>query len=455
MIEYLGDDRVTGLVISCYALVGIGDDATLLLRTGDDLVDALEDVLHDDDLAPRSRGEDSRLVEQVFKISAAEPAGHARKYLKRDVRCERFVAAMHFEDLLPALDVGDIDVDLPVETPGSEQRGIENVRPVGRRHHYDAVVLFKAVHLYEQLVERLLSLVMAAAKSRASLPSDGVDLVDKDDAGHITLRLVEQIAHSRGARTDKHLDKVGSADREERHVALARNRLGKQRLARARRTDEQHTLGDTRADSAEFLRIFEEVYNLFEFLLFFLRARDVAETDGHVHAYSRLGLAEVHRLFVGARALSEDDEQHDAHDDQHDRREDKRRPAHTVIVMGRDLGHDKVGVALGIERIDIFKEHAVSRQFRDIVGVGCRVGFELIITHRRVLAEDIRLRTVDDVDRTGVAFLYNRSETLDFVARVGDRLGFSPSVEHEPQQHYEQHYRNSERDEFDYGSRLF
>ncbi len=40
----------------------------------------------------------------------------------------------------------------------------------------------EAVHLGEDLVERLFALVMTAAEPRASDPADGVDLVDEQDA---------------------------------------------------------------------------------------------------------------------------------------------------------------------------------------------------------------------------------------------------------------------------------
>jgi hypothetical protein len=47
----------------------------------------------------------------------------------------------------------------------------------------------EAVHLGEDLVERLLALVVAAGDARAALPADGVDLVDEDDARRRLLRL--------------------------------------------------------------------------------------------------------------------------------------------------------------------------------------------------------------------------------------------------------------------------
>ena len=59
----------------------------------------------------------------------------------------------------------------------------------------------EAVHLDEQLVQRLLALVVAAAEAGAAMAADGVNLVDEDDAGRVLLALLEQVAHAADAPT--------------------------------------------------------------------------------------------------------------------------------------------------------------------------------------------------------------------------------------------------------------
>ena len=72
------------------------------------------------------------------------------------------VADVDLEDRLAADDVGPIDHHGAVEAAGPQQGRVERFRPVGRRHDDDAAVGVEAVHLDEQLVERLLALVVAA-----------------------------------------------------------------------------------------------------------------------------------------------------------------------------------------------------------------------------------------------------------------------------------------------------
>src|SRR4028118_898270 len=84
-----------------------------------------------------------------------------------------------------------------------------------------AVVALDPVHLDEQLVERLLALVVPAAQPRAAVPADGVDLVDEDDARRVRLPLLEEVAHAARADADEHLHEVGARHREERAPRLA------------------------------------------------------------------------------------------------------------------------------------------------------------------------------------------------------------------------------------------
>ena len=175
---------------------------------------------------------------------------------------ERLLPAVHREDRLAALEVGTVDDDLTVEATRTQQRGVEDVGAVGGREQDHTLLLVEAVHLDEQLVERLLALVVPTAEAGAAVTADGVDLVDEDDRGRRGLRLLEEVAHARRADADEHLDEVGAADREERHARLAGDRLGEQRLAGARRAEEQHALRDLRAHLLELRRRLEELLDL-------------------------------------------------------------------------------------------------------------------------------------------------------------------------------------------------
>ena len=111
--------------------------------------------------------------------------------------------------------------------------------------HDHALRAGEAVHLGQDLVQRLLALVVAAeADAAAAGAADGVELVDEDDRRRGRLGLGEEVAHAARADADDHLDELRGREREERHVGLARDGPGEQRLAGARRPREQHAAGD-------------------------------------------------------------------------------------------------------------------------------------------------------------------------------------------------------------------
>ena len=123
------------------------------------------------------------------------------------------------ENALAALHVRTVDHDAAVETAGTQQRRIEDIRAVGGGHQDDAFVALEAVHLDQQLVQRLLPLVVPPAQAGATVTAHGVYLVDEDDARRVLLALLEQVADAAGADADEHLDEVRAADREKGTLA--------------------------------------------------------------------------------------------------------------------------------------------------------------------------------------------------------------------------------------------
>jgi hypothetical protein len=173
---------------------------------------------------------------------AAEARRLARDLLERGVGCHRAFAAVQAQDLQAAVDVGVVDHDLPVEAAGAQERGIEDVGAVGRPHHDEAAIAREAVHLDEDLVEGLLTLVVALPDAGSALATGGVELVDEDDRRRGFACLAEQVADARCSDADERLDEVRAREREKRGVGFAGDGLREQRLAGARRPDQQDAL---------------------------------------------------------------------------------------------------------------------------------------------------------------------------------------------------------------------
>jgi hypothetical protein len=97
------------------------------------------------------------------------------------------------------------DRHLPVEPARTQESRVEDLRPVGRRQHHDANHRVE-VHLREQLVQRLLPLVVGDQRALAGPPlPDRIYLVYEDDGRGTLTSLCEQATYPGRADPDEHL----------------------------------------------------------------------------------------------------------------------------------------------------------------------------------------------------------------------------------------------------------
>ncbi len=277
-----GDQGVARLVVGRELLLLVGHRHRAALGAHQHLVLGVFEIRHGDQTLADAGGAQRGLVDQVGEVGAGEARRAARQHARIDVGRQRDLAHMDLQDLLAAADVGVRHYDLAVEAAGPQQRRVEHVRAVGGGDQDDALVGLEAVHLDQQLVQRLLALVVAAAQAGAAMAADGVDFVDEHDAGRVLLGLLEHVAHAGGADADEHLDEVGARNGEERHVGFAGDGARQQGLTGARRADQQTSFGDLAAQPLELLRVLQEVDDLLELGLGLVDAGDVLEGDATV-----------------------------------------------------------------------------------------------------------------------------------------------------------------------------
>ena len=252
--------------------------------------------------------EERGLVHQIRQVGARKARRAARDLPQVDVRIERHLPAVDAENLLAALHVRRADGHLPIEAPGTEQRRIENVRPVRRRDDDDALIGREAVHLHQKLIQRLLALLVAE-RVAAAAPSDGVELVDEDDARVVAPRILEELADPRRADARVHLDEIRAAREQKRDLRFAGHRARQQRLAGSRRPDEQNAFRNASADRRKARRLAQKIDNLLHFLFRFVNARDVGERHRRLFGIRRACLAFERRDASRRDAIQGDAEQ--------------------------------------------------------------------------------------------------------------------------------------------------
>ncbi len=328
--EDVADEGVTALVVGDERFSS-RSDMTRLLRSGP-AMHAVDGLLHlrtssMRSLPPWRAARRAASLRRLARSAPVKPGCAAGQHVEVDVVAQRLaLGRVHLEDRLAALEVGAVDHDLAVEAARPQQGGVEDVGAVGGGDEDDAGLHVEAVHLDEELVERLLPLVVAAAQAGAAVTADGVDLVHEDDGRGAGLGLLEQVADAAGADADEHLDEVRAGDREERHAGLAGDGAGQQRLAGAGRAEEQHALRDLGAHGLELGRRLEELLDLLQLLDGLVGAGDVGEGDLRLVLVDLLGLglAELHDPVPAALHLVEDEEEEA--DEEHDRQELEQQP---------------------------------------------------------------------------------------------------------------------------------
>ena len=271
----------------------------LLLITDADLNKGRFDILLNNVGPVRLGRHDRGFIEQVLQIRACKACCRSGHLLQIDVFRQGLASGMDLEDFLAAFYIRSADRDLSVKTSGTQNGGVQDIGPVGRRHDDDAFVDAETVHLDQQLVEGLLTLIVGAAQSGASAPGDRVDLIDENDTGGVLFGLIKHVPDTGSADTDEHLDEIRTGDAEERYFCLSRDGLGQQGLTGSGNTFQQNTLGDPGADFGIFGRIPEEIDDFRQIFLFLLQTGHIVQGDPVALGPFGLALAEVHHLVIG------------------------------------------------------------------------------------------------------------------------------------------------------------
>ncbi len=268
-LNELRNDRVSCLVICGKALFLFGNYLGMLCGADDDLYHRLLHIGHTDKSFSFSCSKKRRFVKEIFKIGSREADCCFCDCFKAYVSFEGFAASVNLEDSLSALDIGVIDRDFAVESARTKESGVKDIGTVCRCHNDNAVIRAEAVHLNEELVKRLLSFIVTAAETCASVTSHSVDFVYKDDTCGVFLCGFEKVTHTRRAHTYVHFDKVRTRNREEGNSRFSCNRFRKQRFTCTGRAYEQYTMRNSRTELSEMRGISEKL-NDFAKLFFFL-----------------------------------------------------------------------------------------------------------------------------------------------------------------------------------------
>src|SRR5262249_10098138 len=378
-----GHQRVAHLVIGDAAALLRAEDAALLLVAGRHAFNYRGEVIERHRVAVAPRRHNGGLVDEVGEVGAGEAGCQPGDLVEIDVRGKLHLGDMHLQDFQPSGAVGAVDYHLTVEPSGTQQGRIKHLRAIGGGEQDHARARIKAVELGEQLVERLLLLVIAAERAGYAAAPQRVELIDEDDTGRRSPRLLEKVADPRGPDADEHLDKLRAGYREKGYSRLAGDRARQQRLSGAWRPDQQHALGDARAKAPERFRAAQEGHALLELVFRLSDASDVPKCPLGVGFNITLGArfsdrhqtAETLPLCHAADAVSPDqvEEEDRQHPGQDCREKVVRRRTRDLDAMRTQLVGKRGIDAHGVEKLSPIGKRLLQRA-PDGVGPDRRLG---------------------------------------------------------------------------------
>ena len=119
-----------------------------------------------------------------------------------------YILGMDLQDIDTSLQIRFLNRDSAVKSARTQQRRIQNLRTVRRRQDQQTLGSVESIHLGEQLVECLLTLVVSAVAAGVPALSDRIDLIDENDTRSVFLGFVKQIPDTARADADEHFHKV-------------------------------------------------------------------------------------------------------------------------------------------------------------------------------------------------------------------------------------------------------
>ncbi len=140
------------------------------------------------------------------------------------------------QDLPPPLAPGDPEGDLAVEPAGPPERRVHHVRHVGGPDDHDFPAFHQAVHEGQELGD---DPFLDVSHHHGALGRQGVDLVQKDDAGGVPPGLFEDLTQLGFAFPVELVDDLGPVDMDEVGPHLVGDGPSDERLARAGWSGEQ------------------------------------------------------------------------------------------------------------------------------------------------------------------------------------------------------------------------
>ena len=189
------DKRMSDLMVRNRPFLLVGENCILFLVSGNDNLNTLLKIFLCRIGTTIADCTKCRLVDDVCKLRSGGSGSHARNLKVVHIVGNLDLLCMNAQNRLSALEIREFYRNTAVKSTRSCQCRIKRFRSVRRCQNDNSVISLKSIHLGEQLVQRLLSLVVSTEISAITLLSNCIDLVDEDDTRSLLFRLLKEVTH--------------------------------------------------------------------------------------------------------------------------------------------------------------------------------------------------------------------------------------------------------------------
>ena len=135
-------------------------------------------------------------IHQILQIRSGKSCCRLCDLRQIHIITKRLALGMHLQDLFSSLYIRTSNTHFTVKSSRTQNCRIQNIHTVGRRHYDNAFVHTESVHLHQQLVQCLFTLIMTAAHTGTTSSCHRINLINENDTRCILLGFFKQISHS-------------------------------------------------------------------------------------------------------------------------------------------------------------------------------------------------------------------------------------------------------------------
>src|SRR5210317_2366165 len=131
-----------------------------------------------------------------------------------------------------------------VETTCAEEGVVKDIDTVRRSDDHDTSLIVETIHLGQELVNGLLTLVIGWHVSTTTLLTDSINLINEDDTRLILSCLLEKFSYALGSNTYEHLNEVRGRALDEWDIGFTSDGSSKEGLTRTWGASKEGATGD-------------------------------------------------------------------------------------------------------------------------------------------------------------------------------------------------------------------